>query len=66
MSMKILIIGAGRMGIRHAEGICKLKEVSTITIVDNSEKSIENAVKHFSTNSFIEKIKLGISILQSF
>lgn len=58
MNINILIIGAGRMGIRHAEGICKLTEVRAITIVDNSEKSIENAINHFSTNSLFEKINI--------
>ena len=43
--MKILIIGAGRMGIRHAQGIKSLTEVTAVLITDISEAALENAKK---------------------
>ena len=41
--MKILIIGGGRMGIRHAIGISTCDFIDLITIVDISEESLEIA-----------------------
>ena len=41
--MRVLIIGAGRMGIRHAQGILNNDGVSEILITDINNASLENA-----------------------
>ncbi len=41
--MRVLIIGAGRMGIRHAQGAATLPEVSQITLIDKLSLSLDNA-----------------------
>lgn len=43
--MKILIIGAGRMGIRHLQGILSVDEISQVTVVDISPLALDNACK---------------------
>jgi len=48
--MNIIILGAGRMGLRHAEGVAKIKEIKSVTLVDNNTSTIENAKQHFSSN----------------
>jgi predicted dehydrogenase len=41
--MNLLIIGAGRMGIRHAVGALKSDTVNSLTIVDKSENALNLA-----------------------
>jgi predicted dehydrogenase len=41
--MKLLIVGAGRMGIRHAIGASSVANIEKITIVDISAEALENA-----------------------
>ncbi len=41
--MKVVIVGAGRMGLRHATGIAGINQVSGITLIDISDKSLDNA-----------------------
>jgi predicted dehydrogenase len=53
--MNVIILGAGRMGLRHAEGIAKVKEIKLITLIDNNPNSIENAKKQFLLNSDYSK-----------
>lgn len=43
--MKVLIIGAGRMGIRHLEGALSVTEVESITILDINPLALETARK---------------------
>lgn len=38
--MKVLIFGAGRMGIRHALGLKNSKFISNITIIDNKNEAL--------------------------
>lgn len=41
--MKVLIIGAGRMGMRHAAGVLQSKYVDSLTISDISMEALNNA-----------------------
>lgn len=41
--MKVIIIGAGRMGIRHAQGVIQVPEVSQVMISDISKDALNNA-----------------------
>jgi predicted dehydrogenase len=41
--MNILIIGAGRMGIRHAQGISTIDMIKNITLVDINQSALDNA-----------------------
>lgn len=41
--MKILIIGAGRMGIRHLQGALSVNEVTQVTLLDINPAALENA-----------------------
>lgn len=41
--MKILVLGAGRMGIRHCLGVLKVNEVSELFVVDVNAASLDNA-----------------------
>lgn len=42
--MNVLIIGAGRMGIRHAQGAVKSAAVTSVLIADIAETALNNAV----------------------
>lgn len=42
-NIKLLIVGAGRMGIRHAIGAASSSNVEKITIIDIFEDALENA-----------------------
>lgn len=49
--MKLLIIGAGRMGVRHAQGAFKVSSVAHITLVDISADALENAQKSLNADA---------------
>jgi predicted dehydrogenase len=62
--MKILIVGAGRMGMRHAEGALLNGNISEISLTDISEKSLDFAAKTFGSrknNKVFRFIKSGLS-----
>jgi predicted dehydrogenase len=70
--MKVIIIGAGRMGVRHAKGILNSKLVSNITIVDTKEKALDNAKNNLVSSKLnfllidklkVQKNKFDIAIL---
>jgi predicted dehydrogenase len=41
--MKIIVIGAGRMGTRHIQGLLQISDIKEIVIVDLKEEALENA-----------------------
>ena len=47
--MKLTLIGAGRMGIRHIQGAMQLSEIQQITIVDIKQESLDNAKNILTT-----------------
>jgi len=70
--MKVLIIGAGRMGIRHAQGIVNNESISVICITDISDDALENADKQINNskvtyclNDKIEETNFDICIIAS-
>lgn len=48
--MNVIIIGAGRMGIRHAQGVVAVESVAKILMVDISQKPLDNASLILSEN----------------
>jgi predicted dehydrogenase len=59
--MKVVIIGAGRMGIRHAQGIEAVSAVSEICLVDISEDSLMNATQLFANSANFSKFKFSLA-----
>jgi predicted dehydrogenase len=53
--MKVLIIGAGRMGMRHAVGIAPIKAITQITLADISENAISSAKDQLRNNTDVIK-----------
>lgn len=59
--MKIIVIGAGRMGLRHIQGILSVDTVESICIVDISEQALENAKKSLEENKSFHKCDFQLS-----
>lgn len=57
--MKVLIIGAGRMGIRHAQGALGVKEVDEVCMADISDAAIDNAKGQLSSHAGFSRLKGG-------
>lgn len=54
--MKLLIIGAGRMGIRHAMGALQIERFQHITLVDIFGSALETARNELHTNHYASKL----------
>lgn len=54
--MKILIIGAGRMGVRHAQGVISLSFVEEVCLVDIKKEALDNARNLLGTSSDVNKM----------
>jgi predicted dehydrogenase len=46
--MKVTVIGAGRMGLRHATGALQAKGIEELVMIDISEAALENAEKQLN------------------
>ena len=55
--MKVLVIGSGRMGLRHAEGASMVDHVSEVYIVDKENSKIEEAKSGLKHLKLFKKIK---------
>lgn len=55
--VKVLIIGAGRMGIRHAQGAIQINAVEEVCLVDIADTALDNAKSQLSSHPGHEKIK---------
>ena len=53
--MKVVILGAGRMGVRHAQGICDMRELEQLCIVDKFDGALTNAKEALKGNSGFTK-----------
>lgn len=49
--MKVVILGSGRMGIRHAQGIVDMPELTQLYLVDKFEQSLQNAQEALKNSS---------------
>ncbi len=58
--MKVLILGSGRMGIRHALGVSDMANIESIIMIDRHENALIEARKRL-TNS-----KFGFELLSNF
>jgi predicted dehydrogenase len=57
--MKVLIVGAGRMGLRHAKGALEANGVEQVCLVDVAEAALEKAVAQFSEQIAKGRLQLG-------
>ena len=57
--MRVLIIGAGRMGVRHAQGALKAKKVEEVCLVDISQAVLEKAATQFPEFIGTGKLRLA-------
>jgi predicted dehydrogenase len=65
--MKILIVGAGRMGIRHAIGASLVSNVENIILVDISENALENSKNQLLNQEGFQKFSfINLNDLESF
>lgn len=55
--MNVIIIGAGRMGIRHAQGAASVEIVQKITVVDIKQMALDNAMSYFQQNPNFRKLE---------
>jgi predicted dehydrogenase len=55
--MKIAILGAGRMGIRHALGITSISEVEEIHLIDQNAEALNSAKLNLEKSSNSQKYK---------
>jgi predicted dehydrogenase len=62
--MRVLIIGAGRMGIRHALGIASASQVQEVALADISIAAINNAKEQ--VNNITEAGKFSYHLLEDF
>ena len=49
--MKVIILGSGRMGIRHAQGIIDMPQLTHLCMVDKFEQGLQNAREALKNNS---------------
>ena len=54
--MKALIIGAGRMGIRHAQGALNVNGVDEVCMVDMIDAALENAKAQLASHAHANKL----------
>jgi predicted dehydrogenase len=55
--IKVLIIGAGRMGIRHAQGAIQIDALGEVCLVDIADAALENARSQLSSYAGYWKVK---------
>lgn len=58
--MKLIIIGAGRMGMRHALGAAKNKNIDEILLLDINNTALDNAKKQLEQEGVLPKFKLDL------
>lgn len=54
--MKILVLGAGRMGVRHGLGVLKVSRVTQLVVVDVNRDALTNAKTQLDDKSKVVKI----------
>lgn len=63
--MRVIIIGAGQLGSRHAESLAKLPQLEELLLVDPSKQSLETAQDRVQAQGFSGEVRL-LSDLTSF
>lgn len=53
--MNVIVIGAGRMGVRHIQGVLAVDNISKITIVDINQGALDNALSSLKDNAGSDK-----------
>ena len=56
--MKVIIYGAGRMGIRHAIGALGNKNVTSVAMVDISQEALNSVRDNIDQNDFDKPLEL--------
>lgn len=59
--MNIIIVGGGRMGMRHAIGAAKNSNIDQILLLDINESALENARTQLSNQNLMDKFIFGLS-----
>ncbi|WP_169304430.1 Gfo/Idh/MocA family protein [Pedobacter frigoris] len=58
--MKLIIIGAGRMGMRHAIGAARNNNITEILLLDINASALDNARIQLAQESLLHKFKLDL------
>ena len=53
--MKVIVLGAGRMGVRHIQGILSINSLQKVTIVDIRQESLDNATSALKEDASFSK-----------
>ncbi|MGB4774083.1 MAG: Gfo/Idh/MocA family oxidoreductase [Daejeonella sp.] len=53
--MNLIIVGAGRMGMRHAIGAAKNQSIKNILLLDINSQALENAKKQLNDDGLVDK-----------
>ncbi len=56
--MKVLIVGVGELGSRHAQSLAQVPHLAEMTLVDPSEKSLRVATERIRSTGFNGKIQV--------
>lgn len=62
--MNILVLGAGRMGLRHCHGVLKVKGVEQLFVVDVNQEALLNASEQLKDKN--ENTQLSFHTLENF
>ncbi len=63
--MKVLIVGVGELGSRHAQSLAQVPYLSEITLVDPSENSLRVATERVRSTGFNGKIQVLPALVQN-
>lgn len=55
--MKVLVLGAGRMGIRHCLGVLKVSEINELVVADINKEALSNAKTQLDNKNPATKIQ---------
>lgn len=58
--MNLIIVGAGRMGMRHAIGAAKNENIEKILLLDITNQALENAKDQLANERLIAKFTFGL------
>ena len=59
--MKVIVVGAGRMGVRHIQGILTVESIEKITVVDIFDGALKNAKANLEDKPNFEKCQFVLT-----
>lgn len=60
VSMNLIVVGAGRMGMRHAIGAAKNNNIEKILLLDINHQALENAEQQLKKDNLADKFVFGL------